>query len=253
MTVLEQHYRAELKRLGARFTESVQRQRWSSFRADLEDLMAKADLVHAASVHRRATGQGLHIVKPVSLDNLWRYNDWTDSHSRSTGPTIRRLIGEMVDREIAFWRTHTPNKERVASRLQRMHRNLVPRVRILAQQTQLSDPYFVEQLPVWEYRSACKATSRATHCAMSRFVAHWTWEGWKIVLPPNGWNCLCWVMYHPRNACIHRGWLKDDRPTFRVHWPNSAARRNYESGDFPDPGWDDPKPHVRGVLTGVLG
>lgn len=121
--------------------------------------------------------------------------------------------------------------------LKRFERDSVGTIKNDSDQVTLSDPLVGAQFQIAEYFTRDDRRVRPTHAAMQGFVAARGWDGWPKCRPLNGWNCRCGCRFLTNKEAEKLGYIgSDGKPRFEKRWPNTAARLNYESGKFPDPG-----------------
>lgn len=265
---------------------------WGGLRSSVRYILGWSDVIAAGKMRRRATGEGLHIPETTQHDmeafaeraraeaaeddpfdtgrlDLHRRTlnqavdatPWALDHREISNPFVierAKMIAE-VEREFVEERgkslslspadpAHVP-----IHRVEMFYRHGLADVKNVAEQVQLADPEIGDLFPYAQYFTREDRRVRPTHAAMHGFVALRTWEGWPTVAPKNGWNCRCLLLYVARHQAIERGWMTPGgEPKFELRWPNSAARRNYERGAFPDKGWHGPKPWApAGELAGA--
>lgn len=61
---------------------------------------------------------------------------------------------------------------------------------------QLNHPDLVESAPYWMYHHGGSADPRLHHLAWDKMTVHRNDPIWKVIFPPNGWGCSCYVTAH---------------------------------------------------------
>jgi hypothetical protein len=252
MTQLEQNYRRLLGRLRHEYAYMAASGKTSRFQRTLRTTMQWADAVAAAQVRYKVTREHVDIPDKtrITIADAVKANPWLAQHQVMTKGLIRERVRFVSKIERRYWTVRRDllpeDRERVAEyRLEMLYRNVLGDIVHTSQQVELSDPEIGGEIVFARYKAKCGKTGRKTHCVMHDFVAVTTWKGWSVVRPKNGYNCLCTLDLITRTEARTLGWLtKEDKPRFEVKWPNTASKRNYEYGSFPDPGWHGPKPVI---------
>ena len=256
MSAIQEHYYAVVRKLRNQYIDMVHRtirgkgdpvKIWAGFDEGLETALKWADLTAAAKLRYRALHERTDAPQS-SLVMVMDMNPWYAEHASATAPEISNRARIISEIERNYYVKQSQNKrkpmdERVPEhRIERVYRQSLAEVHEVSQQAQLSVPAVGAAFPFCMYNTREDARVRPTHAAMDGFIALRTHDIWETIRPLNGWGCRCglrmWALFEARRE----GWLKkDDTPRFEIKWPNSASKRNYEAGIFPDPGWQGPK------------
>lgn len=220
---------------------------WRSFEDSAGRVFRFADLVQATSTRWRATRETLDMRGAgtksggFDIERLVKNNPWLRAHQIVTTPLLEARIKAVRDAEEAHAKLVKSNAKPIY-RAEMIHRNVLTDIANTAEQVQLAVPEVGNMFPGAEYVTRDDLRVRPTHRAMYGFVARRDNEIWRVIRPPNGFNCRCYVIYRTRIECEKRGWLrKDGEMKFDLRWPNSASERNYKARIFPDEGWTGPK------------
>lgn len=220
----------------------------------LEDAAASTliatDVITAAAVRRKAAVPDmLSFPEEVTPERIIEVNPWYENHAKIVTPFVQERVTWMREVEQTYYQE---NGKRLRSsgeitptsthRLRMMNRNASGVVANISEQVELADPRIGALFPFSFYSARHDGRTRPTHAMMDGFVAVRDWDGWKIIRPKNGFNCRCVLIHRTRAEAKAYGWLnRIGEPAFTVQWPNTAARKNFEAGGFPDPGWQGPK------------
>ena len=235
---------------------------WDRFFELFKVTMVWSAVTSAASIRQRAIGDRLDMnigwldKKPSLYRANAMYhevvdrNPWLKKQQLIMTPIVEARTLAVLKAEREFYFKKTSADIRTAKtpagtpmyRLEMGYRNTVSAISNTSQQLELADPEIGDAFPYSEYLTRDDRRVRPTHQAMYGFVAVKSWDGWMKILPPNGFNCRCYVIYRTIRESKDRGWLNDrGRPRFEYRFPNSASRLNFEKGTFPDKGWAGPK------------
>lgn len=221
-----------------------------SFQKSMREVLRWASLV-SASKARWAT---LHEMVDTPSGEAWGLkelidqNDWMKDHDAAMQPMIEStsiLVRQAEERFIQERGQFLDEKQLVRAanvRSMLFYRNAVSGVVNTAQHVQISDPEIRAKIAFLVYVSAHLPTTRPTHAAMHGFVAVASSDIWRVVRPPNGYNCMCTLKIVGWQEAQRRKLLRaNGAPRFEHRWPSQQARRNFDFGIFPDEGWAGPK------------
>lgn len=253
-----------LKRLTTKFRDSYLiitdriegrkpvRKLWRGFEDNVRELLGAVDLVAAARVREKVTGEPLVIPDKPTVRRVVEVNDWTRAHVEATAKVVEERARAIRRIEKRYYSERSEAlrdrpEEIPAWRMNMIFRNATGSVQEEAEQVQLSSAFIGGMFPYSVYMTREDRRVRPTHAQMNKFVALRSWPGWLEVRPKNGFNCRCYLIHKTWSEAIRRGWASgEDRPHFEVKWPNIAAKANYQNGLFPDDGWTGPK-YVAGL------
>ena len=221
---------------------------WTSLEKNTGDMLKAGDIAAASKLRYRGIHQRSHMptAENPTVQQVLEENPWLADHAKITHENIdirARLVAE-TERVwmVRKGRLLAQDPELPVHRLEMMYRMAIGEVTNIAEQVQLSSPEMASAFPYSRYGTRDDARVRPTHRSMQGFVAHRDWYGWTIVRPKNGFNCRCYLRHVSWPEAIREGWAKKiGEPRIMVKWPNSAAKRNFEQGFFPDQGWQGPK------------
>lgn len=183
-------------------------------------------------------------VPSLRIAQLEDVNPWLKSHMLSTDPLVRRRAVWLAQAERTYLESvklTNPEKAVPDFRAERIRRDTVGEIANVSEQVQLSVPEIGDQFPFAVYHTRDDRRVRPTHAAMDGFIAARSWRGWEKVRPKCGYNCRCYLVFVSWHEAVKRGWIKNDKLQFETKWPNSAAKRNFNMGVFPDKNWQGPK------------
>lgn len=251
MNLLRESYRNAIYKT---YSDSWPLLEWEEFRKIFMVSLDWVDVASASSLRRKATGSVLQnvIFPEATVENaflLLEYvkdsNPWLKNHFHKMTPIVAEQTKAILaaEREFIYRRGRIEiQSDNPLYRLEMSWRNSVNAIVNTAQQIELSVPEIAVEFPFIEYLTRDDARVRPTHRVMYGFIAQREWIGWSRIIPPNGYNCRCYVIYRTRTESKERGWMGlNYTPKFMFRFPNSASRHNYLSNIFPDKGWRGPK------------
>lgn len=212
-----------------------------SLQLALSQVVSFSDLLVASSLRRRALGETVNTKGGFTLEALQERNPWIFNHRITMSTLIRTRVEATVSAELEHiermrkLRAQVP-KHVALMRAEMMMRHATGEIAHVSEQVQLSIPEIGGAFPIGEYLTRDDRRVRPTHKAMYGFLAARTHEIWTVIRPLNGFNCRCFVRWVTKREAKNKGW-----DSLEIRWPNSASRRNYEAGVFPDEGWRGPK------------
>jgi hypothetical protein len=226
---------------------------WGGFGASFESLLTWADILAGNSLRVRAgLPQTRFLSAPkITILDIVEANFWIMEQRRVTYPMIQQSVQQAIEDE----QKYLQDKQRIirkrklarenyipAWRLDRMRRSYVSSMSNVSEQLQLRENDISDMFPFAEYLTRDDRRVRPTHALMHRFFAVRNWDGWPTIVNPNGYNCRCHIRLVARFEAIDRRWMgKSGKIITPIHWPTSLSKINWDSGKFPDPGWDGPK------------
>ena len=260
-TVAENFYRTLIARMRDAYGNAYiapdddQEEAWATFHRATLDVYQWADVIGAARMRWRATKAKL--VVPELRDRLWRPSDglsiaklvqanpWLHRHAVTMSPIVQeqaRITAEVERTYKREW-TKATSKPTVAAtvpahRLVMAYRMTVSQIADTAEQVELAQPEIGMHFPFAEYFSRGDKRVRRTHAQMHGTVCFKRGEGLAVLrrcMTPAGYNCRCGWTHRTWADAYSRGWATaPHHARFEVKWSNSGAKRNYESGAFPD-------------------
>lgn len=51
-----------------------------------------------------------------------------------------------------------------------------------------------DNFPYWQYKTVADERVRHSHALLHDIILPWSHPAWKYILPPNDWNCRCWIV-----------------------------------------------------------
>lgn len=51
-----------------------------------------------------------------------------------------------------------------------------------------------DNFPYWQYKTVADERVRHSHALLHDIILPWNHPAWKYILPPNDWNCRCWIV-----------------------------------------------------------
>lgn len=240
---------ASLRKSYARMVHSAAHGReltTTSFQKNAGDVLKTAGFITAARLRARVDRPEIVIPDRPTVNRIIDANPWLAEHARIAHKLIDHRVEDLTASELKYLEQRAGiiiNNPRVVSvRLEMLYRNVLGQVINDAEQIELSNEHVGTHFPYAEYLTRHDPRVRHTHNLMHGFVALRSWEGWSIIRPKNGFNCRCYLIYRTWSQAVDRGWADaPGKPKWEVKWPSAAAKANYESGVFPDPGWHGPK------------
>lgn len=220
---------------------------WRRFERETEETMKAVDFTASAAMRRAANDSRVRVPDPEDSihQTIHKNRLWYSGHAEISHPYIADVVDRVTQVEKEYYArradvvkgTDIPN-----NRLTLMYRNTLGQVKATAEQIELSDPDISQAFPYVEYFTRDDSRVRPTHALMHGLIAFRTWEGLSVIRPKNGYNCRCFLIYRSWPHALRKGWAEERGvPKWTVKWPSTKARLAFENGEFPDPGWGEPK------------
>lgn len=255
MTALEHEFRRILAKLRESYDLAIQAiftgsghmlDLWQEFEDATSQTMMFADISHAADLRWKGLRDRLFVPSEFDLEDVIEANPWTWDHVSVTLPVIEERSRMVSEIERVHAESLSQKEEVPYHRLEMMYRNTLGEVINVSEQVELSRPEMHEAFPYSEYHTRDDSRVRRTHSLMQGFVAYRNSDEGRSILsvirPKNGYNCRCFLLHRAWFEAVKNGWAtKPGKPKWDVKWPNSASRHNFETGLFPDPGWQTEK------------
>lgn len=249
LELLRQSYQVASRETIARNSWPVTK--WDVFKRLFTVTMEWTDIAAASSLRERANSEQLQMhtfIRPPTLEAaidilkmVEERNPWVVDHTLSMTPIIQARTAAILESERVFYASYKM-KTIPAYRFDLQYRGAISAIANTSQQLELAIPDVGRHFPFSLYKTRDDARVRPTHAVMNGFVAQKEWGGWGKCVPPNGFNCRCYLVYMTYAESKKRGWLTEGgKPRFIARWPNSASKHNFYSRAFPDIGWDGPK------------
>lgn len=128
-------------------------------------------------------------------------------------------------------------------RLETVVRTNMARARTQGEVEKWKQPHLLAAFPGARYRSTKGRLTRETHRAMDGFIILVEDKDFPLLVPPNGYNCTCWLERLTRRQCENEGLLEknSDKVLTWKKWPSKIAAENWSRGLFPDKGFKHAK------------
>lgn len=170
----------------------------------------------------------------------------TGVHRRGVLDAARKQVADSLTKGEPIIDVARALKDMVDSGQQHLEtvvRTNMARARSEGEVAKWKEPHLLTAFPGARYRSTKSRTSRETHKAMDGFCILVTDPDFARLVPPNGYNCECWLERLSRRQCENLAMLEknSDRVLTSKVWPTTIARGNWERGLFPDEGFDHAK------------
>ena len=86
-----------------------------------------------------------------------------------------------------------------------------------------------DEFPYWQYKTVHDDRVRHAHAILHDIVLPWNHPAWKYILPPNDWNCRCWIV--PRTkAEVTKEQIKASEETVRVYLDSKEFKKASKAG-----------------------
>lgn len=86
-----------------------------------------------------------------------------------------------------------------------------------------------DDFPYWEYRTVGDEKVRHSHSLLHGIVLPWNHPAWKFILPPNDWNCRCWIV--PRTkAEVTKEQIKASEEKVKTYLDSEAFKKSAKAG-----------------------
>ncbi|WP_149913505.1 phage portal protein family protein [Sphingobacterium cavernae] len=86
-----------------------------------------------------------------------------------------------------------------------------------------------DNFPYWQYKTVGDEKVRHSHARLHDIVLPWNHPAWKYIMPPNEWNCRCWIVPRTKDE-VTKEQIKASEEKVNIYLDSEAFKKSAKAG-----------------------